>query len=76
MAAAVSAARNGARTVLVERANVIGGSATAGLMCAFWAPYDSLSGLAKELAERSVARGAGTPGGAVFPFDPTTFEFL
>jgi len=76
LAAAVSAARNGARTVLIERANVIGGSATSGRMCAFWAPYDSLSGFSKEVAERLVAEGAGIPGGAVFPFDPTALEAL
>lgn len=50
-AAAVSAARKGAKTMLVEQANVVGGIATAGLM-SHWAG-ESKGGIYHELLDRS-----------------------
>lgn len=67
-AAAVSAARNGASVCLIERTQTIGGTATAGLMNLFYAPYNGLTGIGKELFERLVAKKAAIPGETV-PFD-------
>lgn len=65
-AAAVAAARAGAKTMLVERNGVLGGVATAGLMANIGNRYMDrdgrivIHGIAKEVVERLVARGAAS----------------
>ncbi|NLF03020.1 MAG: FAD-dependent oxidoreductase [Anaerolineales bacterium] len=66
-AAAVAAARMGARTMLLERNGVLGGVATAGLMANIgnlFLDRDGnvvIRGIAKEVVERMAARGAASP---------------
>ena len=68
--AAVAAARNGARTLVVERGNCLGGMATRGLVGPFMTCYDRngalqvIRGLFEEIVGRMVARG-----GAIHPKD-------
>ena len=67
-AAAVAAARAGARTILVEQGGCAGGMATQGLVGPFMTSYDSkgeemiIRGLFSELVDRLVERG-----GAIHP---------
>ncbi len=62
--AAIAAARNGARVLVVERGNCLGGMATRGLVGPFMTCYDKsgttqiIRGLFGEIVERLVARGA------------------
>ncbi len=81
-AAALAAARNGARVLLVERYGFLGGTATAS-MVGPWMTFHSgddriVGGIAQEMVERLVARG-GSPGHlhdasdyvpTITPFDP------
>jgi hypothetical protein len=68
IAAAVASARNGARTVLVERFGFLGGNATAGLVGPFMTSYSQdgkiqlIKGVFEELVERAEALG-----GAIHP---------
>lgn len=55
--AAVAAARNGARTVVVERFGSFGGTWTAGLLSAIM-PFPFVRGIFSEVAERLQERGA------------------
>ncbi len=85
--AAVAAARNGARTVLVEQYGFLGGTATAALMTCMngfrnQRPPDEIQtirGLAQEIVDRMIALGGaeGTPGTSPYcvPFDPTAFKY-
>ncbi len=65
-AAAVAAARTGAKTMLLERNGVLGGVATAGLMANIGNRYMDrdgrivIHGIAREVIERMVARGAAS----------------
>lgn len=65
-AAAVAAARAGAKTMLLERNGVLGGVATAGLMANIGNRYMDrdgrivVHGVAKEVIDRMVARGAAS----------------
>lgn len=67
-AAAVSAARNGAKTLLVERNGVPGGIATAGLMSNIGNAFMTLEnmpvvkGIPREVVERLVSEGGTKPG--------------
>lgn len=66
VAAAVAAARNGARTLIVERHNSLGGTMAAGLVGPMMTFHDQLGrqvirGLAQEVVDRLVALGA-SPG--------------
>ena len=62
--AAIAAARNGARVLVVERGNCLGGMATRGLVGPFMTCYDKsgrtqiIRGIFNEIVERLVARGA------------------
>jgi len=64
--AAVAAARNGARTVLLERTAVLGGTATSGLMTSFNGfrnerppnEFQSVRGIGEEIVRRLMAIGA------------------
>ena len=68
--AAIAAARNGARVLLVERGGCLGGMATRGLVGPFMTCYDRtgttqvIRGLFGEIVERLVTRG-----GAIHPRD-------
>jgi ribulose 1,5-bisphosphate synthetase/thiazole synthase len=87
-AAALAAARAGARTMLVERYGFLGGTATAG-MVGPWMTFHSgddriVGGIAQEIVERLVARGA-SPGhvrdasdyvATITPFDPEAHKAL
>ncbi len=87
-AAALAAARNGARTLLVERYGFLGGTATAA-MVGPWMTFHSggdrvVGGIAQEIVERLVARGA-SPGHiadasdyvpTITPFDPEEHKAL
>ena len=66
--AAVAAARNGAKTILIEQNGYCGGMATAGLVGPFMTSYDKsgdrmiIRGLFEEVVERLIAQG-----GAIHP---------
>ncbi|MBV8726210.1 MAG: FAD-dependent oxidoreductase [Candidatus Eremiobacteraeota bacterium] len=87
-AAAIAAARHGARTLLVERYGFLGGTATAS-MVGPWMTFHSSSerivgGIAQEIVDRLVAKGA-SPGhlhdasdyvATITPFDPEVHKAL
>jgi hypothetical protein len=87
-AAALAAARHGARTLLVERYGFLGGTATAA-MVGPWMTFHSggeriVGGIAQEMVERLAARGA-SPGhisdssdyvATITPFDPEAHKAL
>jgi hypothetical protein len=87
-AAALAAARNGARVLLGERYGFLGGTATAS-MVGPWMTFHSgedriVGGIAQEIVERLVARG-GSPGHihdasdyvpTITPFDPEIHKAL
>ncbi len=87
-AAALAAARNGARVLLAERYGFLGGTATASMVgpwMTFHAGDDRIvGGIAQEMVERLVARG-GSPGHlhdasdyvpTITPFDPEIHKAL
>ncbi len=87
-AAALAAARSGARTILAERYGFLGGTATAA-MVGPWMTFHSgrrriVGGIAEEIVERLVALG-GSPGHlhdssdyvpTITPFDPEVHKAL
>jgi glycine/D-amino acid oxidase-like deaminating enzyme len=87
-AAALAAARTGARTMLAERYGFLGGTATAA-MVGPWMTFHSgreriVGGIAQEIVERLIARG-GSPGHVpdssdyvptITPFDPEIHKAL
>ena len=87
-AAALAAARHGARTLLIERYGFLGGTATAA-MVGPWMTFHSgseriVGGIAQEIVERLVAQG-GSPGhvrdasdyvATITPFDPEFHKAL
>ena len=87
-AAAIAAARHGARTMLVERYGFLGGTATASLVGP-WMTFHSgreriVGGIAQEIVERLMERGA-SPGhisdssdyvATITPFDPEVHKAL
>jgi len=87
-AAALAAARHGARTLLIERYGFLGGTATAA-MVGPWMTFHSgseriVGGIAQEIVERLVALG-GSPGHVndasdyvptITPFDPEIHKAL
>ena len=88
-AAAIAAARHGARTLLVERYGFLGGTATAAMVGPWMTFHASdgeriVGGIAQEIVERLVAMG-GSPGhlpdasdyvATITPFDPETHKAL
>lgn len=68
--AAVSAARNGARVLIIEANGCVGGAATAGLVGPFMTSFDAtnekmvIRGLFEEIVERMIEKG-----GAIHPAD-------
>ncbi|MGB7049851.1 MAG: FAD-dependent oxidoreductase, partial [Candidatus Cybelea sp.] len=87
-AAAIAAARHGARTLLVERYGFLGGTATAA-MVGPWMTFHSsneriVGGIAQEIVERLQRKGA-SPGhlpdssdyvATITPFDPEVHKAL
>jgi hypothetical protein len=73
LAAAVSAGRLGADTVLIERNSFLGGTATAGLMTLFTIPYQYTSGFTREFYDRLEESGGAVKSKAV-PFAPEVFK--
>ena len=74
--AAISAARNGAKTMVVEQSGMLGGMATQGLVGPFMTCYDKagekmiIRGLFEEIVERLVARGGALHPKGVFGNGP------
>lgn len=60
-AAAISASRAGVKTCLIEKSQVIGGTATSGLMNLFYTPYKNSRGIAKQLIDRLILENAAYP---------------
>ena len=73
--AAVAAARNGAKTLLVERFGFLGGVATAGLMYMAYAPFSSTSGIFREIYLKMIDQGSGIDD-VLMPFDAEQFKYL
>ncbi len=69
LGAALAAARSGAKTLLVEKNGVPGGTSTAALMNAWNCPPENMTGVAKEMADGLIQRGAANAG-ALITFDP------
>jgi hypothetical protein len=83
IAAALAAARQGARTVLLEQNAFLGGMATAGLVCLLAYGYHDkerfiVGGIFRELREELLARGAliTTPRYGWEPFNPEVYKKL
>ena len=74
--AAISAARNGAKALVVEQSGMLGGMATQGLVGPFMTCYDKagekmiIRGLFEEIVERLVARGGALHPKGVFGNGP------
>jgi len=79
LAAAVSAARNGADTLFIERYGFLGGMATAGLVNPFmtyWASEEQIiGGVLQELIDRLSEMGAYGKGSRT-AFDPEAFKLI
>jgi len=73
IAAAVAAARNGVRTLLVEKFGFLGGVATAGLMHMAYAPFSSTSGISREIYLKMIDQGSGIDD-VLMPFDAEEFK--
>lgn len=74
ISAAVAAARNGMKTLLVERDGCVGGTATTGLMVVFMGvSFDTIKGNCETLLRR-VEKNGGAFLGANTPFDPEIFK--
>jgi len=78
--AAIAAARAGAKTLLVERGNCLGGTATAGLIVQFGGGgYAFMTGIMKEFLDELIRRGGAIDLGLSnvnYPFDPDAFKDL
>jgi hypothetical protein len=79
LAAAVSAARNGADALLIERYGFLGGMATAGLVNPFmtyWAGEEQIiGGVLQEVIDQLTALGAYGKGSRT-AFDPEAFKYV
>ncbi|MHB1413698.1 MAG: FAD-dependent oxidoreductase [Chloroflexota bacterium] len=75
MGAAVGAARQGAKTLLIERNGFLGGVATATMMTTLNCPIENMSGFAHDFVSRLIEAGGAWPG-ATIPFDPEKWKDL
>ena len=73
IAAAVAAARNGAKTLLIERAGFLGGTATGSAMGLIVIPASELVGFPREFFSR-LAREQGAGLGDVVPWDIEAYK--
>lgn len=73
IAAAVAAARNGAKTLLIERAGFLGGTATGSAMGLIVIPANELVGFPREFFTR-LAREQGAGLGDVVPWDIEAYK--
>lgn len=73
IAAAVGAARAGAKTLLIERAGFLGGTATGSAMGLIVVPASALTGFPREFFTR-LARAQGAGLGEVVPWDIETYK--
>lgn len=75
IAAAVSAARAGARTLLIERAGFLGGTATGSAMGLIVIPAKELTGFPREFFS-ALAKEHGAGLGAVVPWDIEAYKLI
>jgi len=73
LAAAIAAARNGAKTLLIERAGFLGGTATGSAMGLIVIPASELVGFPREFFSR-LAREQGAGLGDVVPWDIEAYK--
>lgn len=76
VAAALAAAKNGARTLIVEQTNALGGMMTSGLhthLCTFktagGGPRRIVAGLAQEITDRLIAENSGAEVGSNYDYE-------
>jgi hypothetical protein len=74
IAAAVAAARSGVRTLVVERAGYLGGTATGSLMSLITTPFAELTGFPAEFLGYLSDRGSAGRG-RVVPWDVEAYKF-
>lgn len=74
ISAAVAAARSGARTLLIERAGFLGGTATGAMMALIVIPFDALAGFPREFFERLSRNRGAYCGGRVVPWDTEAYK--
>lgn len=73
LAAGLAAAEVGAKVLIVEQGNCLGGTATAGMMTLFYTPYRCAHGIPKRIFDRLIAAGGAYPG-EVISFDHEVFK--
>jgi glycine/D-amino acid oxidase-like deaminating enzyme len=73
--AAIAAARNGAKTLLVERNGFLGGAITAAMMAQISASAPAVTGIGRELVNRLNNMG-GVEGAFLIPIDPEAFKLV
>jgi len=76
IAAAITAARDGAKTLLIERGGSLGGTATNSLMSLIVTPFDALHGFAREFFTRLSERGEAPAFGDAVTWDPEGYKLL
>lgn len=73
--AAIASARNGAKTLLVERNGFLGGAITAAMMAQISAGGPGVTGIGRELVNRLNDLG-GVEGPFLIPIDPEAFKLV
>ena len=73
--AAIAAARNGAKTLLVERNGFLGGAITAAMMAQISSGVPGVTGIGRELVNRLSGMG-GVEGPFLIPIEPEAFKLV
>ncbi len=73
--AAIASARNGAKTLLVEKNGFLGGAITAAMMAQISAGVPGVMGIGRELVNRLTDMG-GVEGAFLIPIDPEAFKLV